>query len=207
MQCLVKKESSLASPVKIKGADFEKLAQSDRMQLFASLFFQLETTGDVLATTLKQWKLMMRKEWRWLGNVVMGEERAPIDNYRKLPKNLLKTMIHSIYGAQQIRSQSLSAIKRLDIGRTNKEQSLLIQKIMITANLRTESYDQFEARCFEMVSKLERKKLKKARTIEESFETDELSQLSSKRRSLANSISKSSYNCYDSASESENSSN
>ena len=78
---------------------------------------------------------------------------------------------------------------------------------MITANLRTESYDQFEARCFEMVSKLERKKLKKARTIEESFETDELSQLSSKRRSLANSISKSSYNCYDSASESENSSN
>jgi len=90
------------------------------MQVFAELFFKIETAGQVLDRTKMQWNALMRKEWRWMGNCVMGEDRTPVYSYRNLDEKHLKIMIHSIYGAQQIRSQSLSLINRHDIGKNRK---------------------------------------------------------------------------------------
>ena len=99
----------------------EKAAQSARMQVFAALFFRLETSGQIMDVTLRQWRSFMRKQWRWMGNVVMGDERTPVYSYLSLTEYHLKIMLHSIYGTQQIRSQSLASIKRSDISRNKKE--------------------------------------------------------------------------------------
>ena len=40
----------------------------------------------------------MRKEWRWMGNVVMGDDREKIESYRLLKEKHLQMMVHSILG-------------------------------------------------------------------------------------------------------------
>jgi len=59
---------------------------------------------------------------------------------------------------------------------------------MISANLNTDNYVDFEKTCLERKSKLEKKLFFKQKTIDKSFETDDLSLLSSKRRNIATEI-------------------
>ena len=98
---------------------------------------------------------MMRKKKMWMGNVVMGDDCMPVDSYLALDQRHLKLMLHSIYGVQQIRSQSLSGIKRSDIGRNKKEQSLKKQLIMINANLECDDYVAFEEMCMKKLADLD----------------------------------------------------
>ena len=70
------------------------------MQVYVSLWFQLETSGQVLDHTKTQWNMMMRKMHRWMGNVVMGDDCTPVDSYLALEEKHLKLMLHSIYGVQ-----------------------------------------------------------------------------------------------------------
>ena len=121
---------------------------TDRMRLFASIFFQLETSGQLIERTLLQWKTMLRKYSRWMGNVLVTEDFETID-YNRKSVHELEMMIHRIYGSQQIRSQAAASIKRSQISRNQKEQSLVIYKMIINANLNTVDYSGLEKSCIQ----------------------------------------------------------
>ena len=107
-----------------RGANAETIATGERLRVFASLFFQLETAGQVLDRTVKQWNTMMRKKWKWMGNVIMGEDSYPPHanvQYNKKSDRELEFMIHQIYGSQQIRTQSITSIDRSTISKSKKE--------------------------------------------------------------------------------------
>ena len=114
------------------------------MQVYSALFFKIETSGQILDTTRSQWKQFMRKQWKWMGNVLMGDEKVKVDSYGRLSTTHLRMMIHQIYGSQQIRSQSLAVINRSDIRLNKKQQSIKLQKLMVNANLQTSNYVEFE---------------------------------------------------------------
>ena len=105
---------------------------------------RLRVTLEVSARSLHQWKKLFRKEWMWMGNVVMGEDRFPVNSYRHLSRAHLLTMLHQVNGSQQIRSQDQCAIKRSSIQRNKKEQSHKIQMILREANIKTNCYVSFE---------------------------------------------------------------
>ena len=93
--------------------------------IFLELMTRLRVTLEVSARSLHQWKKLFRKEWMWMGNVVMGEDRFPVNSYRHLSRAHLLTMLHQINGSQQIRSQDQCAIKRSSIQR-NKNSLIIL---------------------------------------------------------------------------------
>ena len=51
---------------------------SHRMQIFATIFFILQTTAELCDRTTYQWSLMLRKYNKWFGNVVMSDDLVPV---------------------------------------------------------------------------------------------------------------------------------
>ena len=135
----------------------------------------------------------MRKEWRWMGNVVMGDEKEKIESYQMLKEKHLQMMVHSILGTQQIRSQSLAKIKKSSIIKTQKEQSFKKTAVLQETNKKTDSYTEFEKECIKQMKAIDyNKQMKLKREVSlTSVESDDLSNLHSVRtqkRAIAISV-------------------
>ena len=68
--------------VKSKGMTLEEVHLFGTAFMFASIFFRLQTSKQVLELSLTQWRTFMRKQWRWMGNVVMGDESERVESYK-----------------------------------------------------------------------------------------------------------------------------
>ena len=56
--------------------NIEECASAERRIVYLELMTRLTTGKDILKRTTYQWNQVFRKEWMWMGNVVMGEEIA-----------------------------------------------------------------------------------------------------------------------------------
>ena len=71
---------------------------SERMQVYSSFMIRLSTSCQILELTTDQWKTMMRKNYTWMGNVLMGDDCTRVDDYSALDEKHLKIMLHALYG-------------------------------------------------------------------------------------------------------------
>ena len=113
----------------------------------------------IVKRTLQQWNTFIRHEWQWFGNVVMGENADPIYSYNRIPRFGLNVMIESVKGVQQVRSQHLSKVFRLQITPTEEEETnIRTNKSIQQTNLETKSFLQLEEKCLETMKAMKRPK-------------------------------------------------
>ena len=98
-----------------KGLNMEEIAAAERRVIYLELMTRLQTALEIQDRTMYQWTQVFRKEWKWMGNIVMGEDCTKVDSYKNLSVKHLKIMLHQINGSQQTRSQDMLSVKRKSI--------------------------------------------------------------------------------------------
>ena len=82
-------------------------------------------------------------KWRWLGNVVMGEDSSPIPSYLKVKTLGFEIMKQSILKTQMYRSGQLVEINRTQISGKTKWEKEQMQHVIEKINLRIENSQKF----------------------------------------------------------------
>lgn len=82
-------------------------------------------------------------KWRWLGNVVMGEDSTPIPSYLKVKTLGFEIMKQSILKTQMYRSGHLVEINRTQISEKTKWEKEQMQYVIEKINLRIENSQKF----------------------------------------------------------------